>query len=104
DGTYFNDNKVDLTVTVDDYTPFIPEITVNGEEITESWIQEVIWFFTQKLTISFEEEDVYSVQVKAKDYFGAESTKDLEFTIDRTAPDIQISGTIADGGFVQGDN
>ncbi|WP_453997486.1 Ig-like domain-containing protein [Bacillus nitroreducens] len=104
DGTYFNDNNVDLTVTVDDYTPFIPEITVNGEEITESWIQEVIWFFTQKLTISFEEEDVYSVQVKAKDYFGAESTKDLEFTIDRTAPDIQISGTIADGGFVQGDN
>ncbi|WP_159439963.1 Ig-like domain-containing protein [Bacillus sinesaloumensis] len=104
DGTYFNDNKVNLTVTVDDYTPFVPEITVNGEVLEESWIQEVIWFFTQKLTISFEDENVYSVQVKAKDYFGAESKKDLGFTIDRTPPEIHISGDIPHEGFVQGDN
>jgi len=103
-GTYFNDEKVNLTVTVDDYTPFVPEIKVNNEVLKASWIEDMIWFFTQKLTISFENEGVYSVQVKAKDYFGAESTKDLGFTIDRTSPEIQIGGNIPNDGFVQGDN
>ncbi len=104
DGKYFNDNKVNLTVTVDDYTPFVPEITVNNKVLKDSWIQKVKWFFTQELTISFEDEGVYSVNVKAKDSFDKESTKDLGFTIDRTAPGIQISGNIPNEGFVKGDN
>lgn len=109
DGKYFNDNKVDLTVTVDDYTPFVPEITVkNGDTpvkvSTDGWIEKIKWLFTQELTISLKDEGVYSVHVKAKDYFGAESTKDLGFTIDRTVPDIQISGDIPNDGFIQGKN
>ncbi|WP_257215860.1 Ig-like domain-containing protein [Fredinandcohnia onubensis] len=109
DGTYFNDEKVNLTVTVDDYTPFVPEITVkNGDKTieipTDGWIKKMIWLITQELTVELEDEGVYSAQVKAKDYFGAESTKDLGFTIDRTSPEIQISGNIPNDGFVQGDN
>ncbi|MCC3356983.1 Ig-like domain-containing protein [Bacillus sp. REN16] len=103
-GKYFKDEKVDLTVTVDDYTPFVPEITVNNEDIKESWIQKVKWFITQELTISFEEEGVYSVNVKAKDAFEKESSKDLGFTIDHTPPAIQIGGNIPNEGFVQGNN
>lgn len=109
DGTYFNDEKVNLTVTVDDYTPFVPEITVkNGDKAievpTDGWMKKIVWLITQELTVELEDEGVYSAQVKAKDYFGAESTKDLGFTIDRTLPEINISGTIPNDGFVQGDN
>ncbi|WP_232284466.1 Ig-like domain-containing protein [Bacillus timonensis] len=109
DGKYFNDNKVNLTVTVDDYTPFVPEITVkNGDKPVkiqkDGWIEKIVWMITQELTIPLEDEGVYSVQVKAKDYFGAESTKDLGFTIDRKAPEITISGDIPNEGFVQGEN
>ncbi|MEH7235832.1 Ig-like domain-containing protein [Bacillus sp. JJ1562] len=108
-GAYFNNEKVDLTVTVDDYTPFVPEITVkNGDkniEIpTDGWIKKIVWLITQELTISLKDEGVYSVHVKAKDSFGVESTKDLGFTIDRSAPVIQISGNIPNEGFVQKDN
>lgn len=109
DGTYFNDKKVSLTVTVDDYTPFVPEITVkNGDKDikvpTDGWMKKIVWLITQELSVELEDEGVYSVQVKAKDYFGAESTEDLGFTIDRTSPEIQISGNIPNGGFVKGDN
>lgn len=109
-GTYFNDNQVNLTVSVEDYTPFLPEITVlrkhNGEttEIpTGEWADEVVWLFTQRKTITLVDEGEYFVTVTATDYFGKESTKELAFTIDRTLPEISIAG-IPNKGFVQKNN
>lgn len=109
--SYFNDQIVDLTVSVLDYTPFLPEITVvreyegSREEIpTGDWLEEVFWLISQQKTISFQDEGEYFVTVVAKDFFGVESTKNLTFTIDRTSPEIQISGDIPNDGFVQGDN
>ncbi|MEH7225094.1 Ig-like domain-containing protein [Bacillus sp. JJ1566] len=109
-GTYFKDPNVDLTVSVMDYTPFLPEITVireyggKTEEIeTGDWMEEVIWLISQQMTISLQDEGVYSVTVTARDFFGVESTKELTFTIDHTPPEINFSG-IADGDFVKGDN
>ncbi|MFS0821687.1 Ig-like domain-containing protein [Bacillus sp. 1P02SD] len=109
DGKYFKDNKVSLTVTVDDYTPFVPEITVkNGEtpvEVpTNGWVEKIKWLITQELTITLDDEGVYSVEVEAKDYFGAVSKEDLRFTIDRQEPKIVISGNIPNEGFVQKNN
>ncbi|MFS0865008.1 Ig-like domain-containing protein [Fredinandcohnia sp. 179-A 10B2 NHS] len=109
-GTYFNENQVNLTVSVEDYTPFLPEITVirkhNGEttEIpTGEWADEVVWLFTQRKTINLVDEGEYFVTVTATDYFGKESTKELAFTIDRTLPEISVAG-IPNKGFVQKNN
>lgn len=109
--SYFNDKIVDLTVSVLDYTPFLPEITVIREheglreEIpTGDWLEEVFWLISQQKIISFQEEGEYFVTVVAKDFFGVESTKELTFTIDHTPPEIQISGNIPNEGFVKGDN
>lgn len=109
-GAFIKDNKVDLTISVEDYTPFVPEITVkrtyNGktDDIkTGDWLEEIIWLITQKKTIQLEEEGVYSVEVEAKDSFGVVSTENIEFTIDQTSPVIEPSG-IENGDFVKGDN
>ncbi|WP_449538418.1 Ig-like domain-containing protein [Ferdinandcohnia sp. Marseille-Q9671] len=108
--TYFNDKKVDLTVSVADYTLEMPEITVtrtrNGktEEVeTGGWLEEIIWIITQRKTISLQDEGVYAVKVTAKDEFKVESTKELAFTIDHTSPEILING-IENGAFVQKNN
>ncbi|WP_223254474.1 Ig-like domain-containing protein [Bacillus sp. HNG] len=110
DGAYFNNPVVDLTVSVLDYTPFLPEITVirehegEKEEIeTGDWMEEVIWLISQQKTITLQNEGIYSVNVTAKDFFGVESTKELTFTIDHTPPEINISG-IANEDYVQGNN
>lgn len=108
---HYNSETVDVTVTVNDYTFDKNKTTLemtrtNGELVTElkpeNWniYDYYKWLYKGEMNLSFKEEGIYQLKVTAEDRFGKVSSKTVEFTIDRTAPKVDITG-INDGAFVK---
>ncbi|MFP7299895.1 Ig-like domain-containing protein [Neobacillus niacini] len=108
---HYNSESVDVAVIVNDFTFDKKKTTLemtrtNGDKVTElkpgSWnIYDYLkWLYKGEMNLSFEEEGDYRIKVTAEDRFGKSSSKTIEFTIDRTAPKVDISG-ISKGAFVK---
>lgn len=108
DGVHYNSDKVGVTISVDDLTfkkdKTALEITRNGEKIEPElkWsIKNAIkWMLKGELTLQFKDEGVYHIKVSSEDHFGKKSSSEIGFTIDRTAPKVNISG-IDNGSYIQ---
>ena len=109
---HYNSETVDVTVTVNDFTFDKNKTTLemtrtNGDQVTElkpgNWdIYDYLkWLYKGEMDLNFAEEGVYQLKVTAEDRFGRVSSKTVEFTIDRTAPLVDITG-ISEGAFVKG--
>ena len=109
---HYNSETVDVTVTVNDFTFDKNKTTLemtrtNGDQVTElkpgNWdIYDYLkWLYKGEMNLTFAEEGVYQLKVTAEDRFGKVSSKTVEFTIDRTAPHVDITG-INEGAFVKG--
>ncbi|MCM3668149.1 Ig-like domain-containing protein [Mesobacillus maritimus] len=110
-GKHTNAEKVDVTLSVHDFTFNKNKTTVeitrtNRDEVTElkpeKWtiLKELKWRFGGQMDLSFKEEGDYQITVTSEDKFGVKNTATHEFTIDRTAPVVTMKG-IAEGDFVQ---
>ncbi|MDQ0999679.1 hypothetical protein QFZ28_000079 [Neobacillus niacini] len=108
---HYNSETVDVSVIVNDYTfdknKTTLEITrTNGSQVTElkpgNWdIYDYLkWLYKGEMNLTFEEEGIYQLKVTAVDRFGKVSSRTVVFTIDRTAPKVEITG-INDGTFVK---
>ena len=108
---HYNSETVDVTVVVNDFTFDKQKTTLemtrtNGDQVTElkpgHWdIYDYLkWLYKGEMNLSFAEEGVYQLKVTAEDRFGKVSSKTVEFTIDRTAPKVDITG-MNEGAFVK---
>ncbi|WP_419954640.1 Ig-like domain-containing protein [Neobacillus niacini] len=109
---HYNSETVDVTVIVNDFTFDKNKTTLemtrtNGDQVTElkpgSWdIYDYLkWLYKGEMNLTFRDEGVYQLKVTAEDKFGKVSSKTVAFTIDRTAPMVDITG-INEGAFVKG--
>ncbi|MEH7246194.1 Ig-like domain-containing protein [Neobacillus niacini] len=108
---HYNSENVDVTVSVNDFTFDKNKTTLemtrtNGDQVTElkpgHWdIYDYLkWLYKGEMNLSFAVEGVYQLKVTSEDRFGKMSSKTVEFTIDRTAPHVDITG-INQGAFVK---
>lgn len=108
---HYNSETVDVSVIVNDFTfdknkTNLEMTRTNGSEVTElkpgNWdvYDYLKWLYKGEMNLTFEEEGTYKIKVTAEDRFGKVSSKTVEFTIDRTAPKVDITG-INQGAFVK---
>lgn len=108
---HYNSETVDVSVIVNDFTfdknkTNLVMTRTNGSQVTQlkpgNWdIYDYLkWLYKGEMNLTFEEEGIYKIKVTAEDRFGKVSSKTVEFTIDRTAPRIDITG-INQGAFVK---
>ncbi|GHH98734.1 Ig-like domain-containing protein [Neobacillus kokaensis] len=97
-GQHYNSEKVDVTISVDDLTfrkdKTTLEVTRNGEKVDlpANWSVKDIskWLLKGELTLELQDEGVYQIKVTAEDVFGKKSSGEIGFTMDRTAPKVDV--------------